>query len=114
MYKALTAVMEGVMHGHVTQYDILPPEQCALRSGRRGCLDALMVDSMITEDATLRRRNLDVAWIDYRKAFDHVPHRWLSYALQVCKVPKNVQTCIENLQAQWRTVFTIRTYTGVW
>ena len=72
-----------------------------------------MVDSMITEDATLRRRNLDVAWIDYQKAFDHVPHRWLSYALQVCKVPKNVQVCIQNLQAQWRTVFTIRTKTGI-
>ena len=108
MYKALTAVMVGVVRDHVTQYDILPPEQCALRSGRRGWLDELMVDSMVTEG-----RNLDVAWIDYRKAFDHVPHRWLSYALQVCKVPKNVQICIENLQAQWRTVFTIRTKTGI-
>ena len=113
MYKALTVVLEGIVRDHVMQNDILPVEQCALRSGRRGCLDALMVDTMVTEDATLRSRNLDVAWIDYRKAFDHVPHGWLSEALRVCKVPMLVQQCIKTLQSKWSTVFTIRSKAGL-
>ena len=58
MYKALTAVLEGIVRDHVMQYDILPAEQC---EWKKGVFRFLMVDSMVTEDATLRSRNLDVA-----------------------------------------------------
>ena len=69
IYKIITVVMEIVLRDHVMEHNTLPPEQFALRKGRRGCLDALMVDSMVAEDATLRSRSLGVTWIDYQKAF---------------------------------------------
>ena len=74
MYKTLTVIVERRINEHVDRYAILPQEQRALRKGRRGCFNALMVDSMVTEDAVLRHRDLDVAWIDYKKAFENVPH----------------------------------------
>jgi len=108
MYKTLTAVVERVVRAHVMMHQILPQEQCALRKGRRGCFDALMIDSMVTEDAMHRHRNLDVAWIDYRKAFDHVPHGWLREMLELCRVPLKIQQCLSDLQTKWRTVFSLK------
>ena len=108
MYKTLTAVVERVVRGHVMEHQILPHEQCALRKGRRGCFNALMIDSMVTEDAMHRHRNLDVAWIDYRKAFDHVPHGWLREMLELCRVPLKIQQCLRDLQTKWRTVFGLK------
>lgn len=67
MYKMLTACVEQVVRDHVTKHDTHPQEQCALRRGRRGYFDALMVNSMVAEDATLWSRNLRVVWIDYQK-----------------------------------------------
>ena len=42
-------------------------EQRAIRRGHRGCLDALMIDSMIAKEASVCNRDLSVAWIDYQK-----------------------------------------------
>ena len=85
-------VMERVLRDHVTEHNNLPP--FVLQKGRRGCLDALMFDSMVVEDATLRGR---VAWIDYQKAFDMVPHGWLKEVLKLCKIPDQVQKTINDL-----------------
>ena len=30
---------------------------------------------------------LNTIWLDYKKAFDSVPHEWLIYALKLAKVP---------------------------
>ena len=44
--------------------DILPVEQKALRKGRRGCYDALMVDAMVMEYAQDNHFDLSVASSD--------------------------------------------------
>ena len=75
----------------LSEHTILPPERFALRKGKRGCTDAPMGDSMVTEDATHRGHSLDVAWINYQKAFDIVPHGWLTEAIKLCKIPDQVQ-----------------------
>jgi len=59
-------------------------------------------------DAMHTHRNLDVAWIDYRKAFDHVPHGWLRELLELCRVPLKIQQCLSDLQTKWRTVFSLK------
>ncbi len=71
----LTGMMARVLMAHVVEKRVLPEEQKALRKGRRGCLDALTIDKAVAEEVRVYRRNLSVAWIDYQKAFDLVPHR---------------------------------------
>ena len=35
-----------------------------------------------------KKWNLFTIWLDYKKAFNSVPHEWLTYALQLAKLPK--------------------------
>lgn len=95
--KLLTAVITNLLQAHVKEYTIILAEQRALRKGRRGCLDALMIDSMVMQEAMLWCHNLSVAWIDYQKAYDRVPHGWLKLVLQFIGAPDDVRHCISSL-----------------
>ena len=63
-YKLLTAVMTEVLYKHSVECELIPQEQRAVHRGRRGCLDALVIDSMVAQEAVKTNRNLSVAWID--------------------------------------------------
>ena len=106
-YKLLTAVMTQVLGSHVEERGLLPEEQRALRKGRRGCLEALMVDSMVISEAKLRSRDLAVAWIDYKKAYDRVPHGWLEWVLRTISAPTKVRRCLSRLIPLWKSEFSI-------
>jgi hypothetical protein len=40
-----------------------------------------MISKAIYEDFSRMSRNLSIAWIDYQKAFDSVPHSWVEMAI---------------------------------
>ena len=42
MYKMLTGTLAVILMRHVQHYQLLPPEQKALKKGARGCLDVSM------------------------------------------------------------------------
>lgn len=86
-YKLLTAVMMKVLYEYVMCYLYLPQEQRAIRRGKRGCVNALMINSMVAKEAMVHCRDLSVAWIDYQKAYDRVPHDWLDWMLSGIKAP---------------------------
>ena len=108
-YKLLTAVMTKVSYEHVTCYSYLPPEQKAIRKGKRECVDVLMIDSMIAKEASIYRHDLPVAWIDYQKAYDRVPHDWIRWMLSVIKAPFSIQYAVSHLKAKWNLVFCVGT-----
>ena len=37
---------------------------------------------MVLKEARARKKNLAMAWIDYRKAYDMMPHSWILECLQ--------------------------------
>ena len=81
--------------------NVLPDEQKALRKGRRGCLDALAIDGMIVDEMKLYSRNVSVAWIDYRKAFDFIPHGWIGKMLRAIRTPRSIRKAIKALIPKW-------------
>ena len=52
------------------------------------------------------RRILITVWLDYKKAFDPVPHSWLIYTLNLAKVPPNINE-ISNLTDCWYTILNL-------
>ena len=60
-----------LFHG---KQNLLPEEQKGCRRKSRGKKDQLLIDKTILKDCRKRRTNLAMAWIDYRKAYDFVPH----------------------------------------
>ena len=50
-----------------------------------------------------RRKNALYIWLDYKKAFDSVPHSWLIKSLELAKVPSTIIKAIERLTETWST-----------
>ncbi len=106
-YKFLTKVLTHMITGLTNESGAMPLTQKALRKGRRGCVDALWIDQTLTSEAIRESKSLSVAWIDYSKAFDRVPHRWVHRMLRVVQAPKPVRKCIRNIMRLWQSEFTI-------
>ena len=102
-YKLLTGALTVILMQHVESTGILPEEQKALRKGARGCLDALLIDGAVAKEAKMWRRNLSVAWIDYAKAYDMTPHRWIKDMLKAIRAPKVVNCGLRKIMPKWRT-----------
>ena len=62
-----------------------------------------MLDKAITEDARKKLRDLSIMWIDYKKAYDSVPHSWLIEILNLYKIDKHTKNFIKLLMPKWRT-----------
>ena len=55
-----------------------------------------------------KKRNLITIWLDYKKAFNSVPHEWLIKSLHLAKLPEDLIRAIEHLTSQWSTVLHLK------
>ena len=58
------------------------------------------------------RRNLSVAWLDFRKAYDVVPHQWVKDLLAAVRAPELVQRSVGKVMGLWRTDLEVMTEAG--
>ena len=85
-FKILTSVITDRLYSHLEKEAIMTPEQRGGKKDCYGCNDQLMINNAILENSKKRKKNLSTAWIDYRKAFDSVPHSWILTCLQMYKI----------------------------
>lgn len=107
MYKLITAIISDKLYEHLMLNRILPPEQKGCRKGARGCKDQLLVSKMIIEDAKKRKKTLSMAWVDYKKAFDSVPHSWILDALKIYRVSPRIVKFVGESMTKWQTKITL-------
>jgi len=48
-----------------------------------------------------------MAWVDYRKAYDMVPHPWILKVLNLTKVAGNLESFLKNSMNSWQTNLTL-------
>ena len=60
----------------------------------------------ILEDSKHNHRNLVMAWVDYKKAFDMVPHSWIIESLKLAQVAPNVIDFVERSMRSWNAKLT--------
>jgi hypothetical protein len=90
MYKTLTGIIAKRISSHLEKQRLLPAEQKGCHPGSKVCKDQLMVSKAIYEDCRRRNKNLSIAWIDYQKASDSVPHSWVEKAIELVGVNSKI------------------------
>lgn len=85
---------------------VLPPEQRALRRGDWGVTHARLLDAAVIGDHISGKTNtLSMAWIDFSKAFDSIPHEYLKWCLNKIGAPKGAvkayTTFLKRLKIQY-------------
>ena len=90
MWKLLTGIMGEKLYQHLERNVLLADEQKGCRKGSRGAKAQLLVDKAILKNCQRRLTNLSMAWIDYKKACDMVPHSWILKCLEMVGGAKNI------------------------
>ena len=56
--------------------------------------------------ARTNQRNLVMTWIQYRKAYDPVPHSWIEECLHIFGIAENIKKLLSESMENWRTGLT--------
>ena len=91
------------MKGHAERNNIWDKSQIGICSGVLGTIDQLIVDNTIMDEVRGKKRNLAVAFYDYRKAYDKVRHDWMLRVYQWMGVPEKVVNVLSHLMKGWKT-----------
>ena len=104
MWKLLTGVIGDKIYGHLDQQHVLPEEQKGCRKKSRGTNDLLYIDRAVIREVKSRKKNLAMAWIDYKKAYDMVPHSWIVECLEMFGIAENIRTLLVNSMENWKVM----------
>ena len=71
-----------------------------------GTADLLFIDRLVFREARMRKKNLAMGWIDYRNAYDMMPHSWILECLKSLGISDNIQLFLEKTMNTWRVELT--------
>ena len=94
MWKILTAQIREEIYYSLTSRGLFPDEQKGCRKGSRGTAELLYIDQHILNESKNRRKNLAMAWIDYKKAY-MVLISWIINCLKMYKISHEIINFIE-------------------
>lgn len=103
IYKILSSILKTKIYDHVTTNNILAFEQNGARTQSRGSKELLVTDTIITKQARIKCKDLSIGWIDYRKAFDSIPHSWLLKILEVYQIDPTIIKFLKTTMSNWST-----------
>ena len=106
MWKLLTGMIAEEMYSFLEREKILPDEQKGGRKRSRGTKDQLLIDKTVLKDCKMRKTNLAMAWIDYKKAYDMVPHSWIIECLELFGIAENVRKFMSDSMRSWKLELT--------
>ena len=103
MWKLLTGVIADQIYAHLDQ-ELLPEEQKGCRKGSRGTNDLVYFDRGVIKEVKSGNKHLAIACIDYKKAYDMVPHSWIIECLDLFGVAENIKSLLVNSIEKWKVV----------
>ena len=105
MWKLMTGIIAESIYNFLHVNDKLPVEQKGCRKKSSGTEDQLLIDKRYCVTVG-RDTNLGMAWIDYKKAYDMVPHFWILESLELVQVSDNILKFVKRSMANWQTELT--------
>ena len=91
----MTGIIADSMYEFFAENDALSVEEKGCRRESRGTNDYLLIDKMVLADCKRKHKNLAMAWVDYKKAHDMVPHSWIIESLYMAQVVENIITFLQ-------------------
>jgi len=107
IWKLITSIIADEILAHLDTHNSWPWEQKGCKRRSKGTKDHLLVDKLVMFLTKRNRRNLRISWIDYRKAYDSVPHSWIFEVLRMYKVADNVCSFLKASISLWKTALTL-------
>jgi len=65
-----------------------------------------VTDKVLTADSKRRKNNLAMGWIDYKKAYDTVPHSWIIQSMELHKIDHKIINLVQQSMGSWNTALT--------
>ena len=90
IWKLMTGVVSEYIYKHLIENNLMPDEQKGCKKKSRGCKELLLIDKMVLKNCKRRKTNLYMGYIDYRKAYDMVPHSWILSSMKMLGVAENI------------------------
>ena len=109
MLKVYTGCIGLLIEEHCIANYIIAPEQAGAKKEMWGCADQLLINKVVLEEAKKYRRNLFTVWLDYRKAYDSIPHPRILETLRLAKIPENIVNAVKALISKWSTQLNLPT-----
>ena len=66
----------------------------------------MFIHKMILREGRIRNKNIAVTWIDYKKAYDMVPHSWIVECLALVWVSEQIKHFLSESMKVWRVDLT--------
>ena len=107
-YKLLTAIIADTIYEHLERWRYLEEEQKGCRRQRQGTKHQLLINNSILEDCRRRARNLSMAWVDYKKAYDSVPHSWIIRCLDIYTINPAIKEFLKTQMQKWTMNITLK------
>ena len=112
LYKWYTSCLLKPTDNHLNKYGLMQGDQRGAKEGCAGTVDNLLIDRMVCQDSQRGQRNVSMAWIDVRKAYDSVDHSWLLEMFSSHRFPLWLLRTIQKLTISWNTRISVRTKNG--
>ena len=100
MWKLLSGMIAEDVYHHMSSNNLFAEEQLGCMKKRRGCKEQLLLDKTILRNCSRRQTNLCMSYIDYKKAYDKVPHSWISDSMEMFGVDPNTISFLKAAMAQ--------------
>lgn len=108
LYKILSAVIRDKIDTYLEQENIMTEEQKGCKRRALGCKEQITIDAVILEQARQRQRNICMAYVDYQKAFDSIPHSWLLKVLEIYSIDNTIINFLQHTMTKWNTSLSIK------
>ena len=106
VWKLLTGIVANEVYSFLEGHNLLPEEQKGCRRNSKGTADLLFIDKMILKEVKSRKKNLAMGWVDYRKAYDMLPHSWIIECLVNLGINEKVQNLLKESMKKWKVELT--------
>ena len=101
-YKLMTKILTNRVYHHCVKNNIITQEQKGCAKNSMGCKEQLTIDSVLVHQAVQGKRNLSMGYIDYKKAFDSLPHNLLLKILETYKIDTRIVNFMKVTMESWK------------